>query len=451
MAATTGRAPRQRYAIEIDAGQAFGTGHHASTRGCLLALDDLLKRRRPAFIVDIGTGTGMLAIAAANALQAQGGGERQRSDRGRRSPAKMRARTALMVAGSGAPRGGFTHPGCGGPRPISFSPICSNARSTSLRPEWRRMSRKAASACSRASLKPRRERRGAHPRPRLRPEKANRSRWMDDSRADPRSARRCAIDRAKLCAYKARHVSDIRRCQFPGRERRPGQGASAGVEVAQAQGLSRSPQRRASERVPPPPAERLAWLTGFTGSAGMAMVLEKAAALFVDGRYILQARAQADRHVRGAADARGQASSWIAAKLGQRRVGRLRPLAAHDQGDRTPDRDARQVGHQAPAGRDQSDRRHLAGSAEARRDADRSARHRICRTQRAGKDPRRAGDARGGEDRRGPPDPARFHRLAVQHPRRRHQAHAGRARLRHRAGERDGRRCSSIWPRSATT
>jgi Xaa-Pro aminopeptidase len=43
-----------------------------------------------------------------------------------------------------------------------------------------------------------------------------------------------------------------------------------------------------------PSAERLAWLTGFTGSAGVAIVLEKAAALFVDGRYTLQARAQTD-------------------------------------------------------------------------------------------------------------------------------------------------------------
>jgi Xaa-Pro aminopeptidase len=41
-------------------------------------------------------------------------------------------------------------------------------------------------------------------------------------------------------------------------------------------------------------AERLAWLTGFTGSAGMAVVARKAAALFVDGRYILQAPKQVD-------------------------------------------------------------------------------------------------------------------------------------------------------------
>ena len=60
-----GRVSRRRTAIEIDAGQAFGTAHHASTRGCLLALDGTLKRRRPRVIIDIGTGTGILALAGA--------------------------------------------------------------------------------------------------------------------------------------------------------------------------------------------------------------------------------------------------------------------------------------------------------------------------------------------------------------------------------------------------
>jgi Xaa-Pro aminopeptidase len=45
----------------------------------------------------------------------------------------------------------------------------------------------------------------------------------------------------------------------------------------------------------PPSEERLAWLTGFTGSAGMAIVLTKEAAVFVDGRYTLQAGKQVDR------------------------------------------------------------------------------------------------------------------------------------------------------------
>ncbi|MBB4360962.1 Xaa-Pro aminopeptidase [Bradyrhizobium sp. CIR18] len=44
----------------------------------------------------------------------------------------------------------------------------------------------------------------------------------------------------------------------------------------------------------PPSEERLAWLTGFTGSAGLAVVLTQEAALFVDGRYTLQAAKQVD-------------------------------------------------------------------------------------------------------------------------------------------------------------
>ena len=44
----------------------------------------------------------------------------------------------------------------------------------------------------------------------------------------------------------------------------------------------------------PASAERLAWLTGFTGSAGAAVILPHRAAVFVDGRYTLQVRAQVD-------------------------------------------------------------------------------------------------------------------------------------------------------------
>jgi ribosomal protein L11 methyltransferase len=76
------RVPVNRTRIEIEAALAFGTGHHGSTRGCLLALDGLVKRhkreprrnaRRHAHgrakrVLDIGTGTGVLAIAAAKAM-----------------------------------------------------------------------------------------------------------------------------------------------------------------------------------------------------------------------------------------------------------------------------------------------------------------------------------------------------------------------------------------------
>jgi ribosomal protein L11 methyltransferase len=64
-----GRAPPNAIAIEIEAALAFGTGHHGTTQGCLLALDAVAKARRPRRILDLGTGTGVLAIAAAKALR----------------------------------------------------------------------------------------------------------------------------------------------------------------------------------------------------------------------------------------------------------------------------------------------------------------------------------------------------------------------------------------------
>lgn len=55
--------------VEIEAALAFGTGHHGTTLGCLRTLDQILKRRRPRQILDVGTGTGVLAIAAARLLR----------------------------------------------------------------------------------------------------------------------------------------------------------------------------------------------------------------------------------------------------------------------------------------------------------------------------------------------------------------------------------------------
>ncbi|MBL8551117.1 MAG: 50S ribosomal protein L11 methyltransferase [Hyphomonadaceae bacterium] len=51
--------------IWIEASEAFGTGHHGSTKGCLIALEHILRTRRIKRVLDVGAGSGVLAIAAA--------------------------------------------------------------------------------------------------------------------------------------------------------------------------------------------------------------------------------------------------------------------------------------------------------------------------------------------------------------------------------------------------
>ena len=60
-----GRTPVNTVNLRIEAGAAFGTGHHGTTVGCLLAYDRLLKAYRYGRVLDVGCGTGILAIAAA--------------------------------------------------------------------------------------------------------------------------------------------------------------------------------------------------------------------------------------------------------------------------------------------------------------------------------------------------------------------------------------------------
>ena len=62
------RVPPNKLGIEIEAALAFGTGHHGTTRGCLLLLGGVLRAHYPRRVLDLGTGTGVLAIAAAKAL-----------------------------------------------------------------------------------------------------------------------------------------------------------------------------------------------------------------------------------------------------------------------------------------------------------------------------------------------------------------------------------------------
>jgi ribosomal protein L11 methyltransferase len=60
-----GKAGSGELAIEIEAGLAFGTGHHGTTAACLELIGDVLKRERPKRALDLGTGSGLLAIAIA--------------------------------------------------------------------------------------------------------------------------------------------------------------------------------------------------------------------------------------------------------------------------------------------------------------------------------------------------------------------------------------------------
>ncbi len=66
------RVKPDRIGIEVEAALAFGTGHHGTTRGCLEELGRFAKKRRgsPPRVLDVGTGSGVLAIAAAKGLHA---------------------------------------------------------------------------------------------------------------------------------------------------------------------------------------------------------------------------------------------------------------------------------------------------------------------------------------------------------------------------------------------
>ena len=57
--------PAGKIGMRLDAGQAFGSGHHATTRGCILALEKYVPESTPYRLADVGAGSGILAIAAA--------------------------------------------------------------------------------------------------------------------------------------------------------------------------------------------------------------------------------------------------------------------------------------------------------------------------------------------------------------------------------------------------
>jgi len=97
------RVPRGPHTIVVDAGEAFGTAHHATTSGCLIALDRLARSSSYHNVLDLGTGSGVLALAAARILP-----------RARVLASDVDAR-AVEVASENAERNGFGQRSARGP------------------------------------------------------------------------------------------------------------------------------------------------------------------------------------------------------------------------------------------------------------------------------------------------------------------------------------------------
>ena len=179
-------------------------------------------------------------------------------------------------------------------------------------------------------------------------------------------------------------------------------------------------------------AQRLAWLTGFQGSAGSAVVLPEEAAIFVDGRYTLQVRDQVDgKHWSYQSVPRDQHRRLAEGACAGRRPDRLRSLAAHQGlGER---RRARRWPTRAPSWSRSASNPIDAVWADQPEPS--RARLIVHPDEYAGKSLGRQapGDGRlaeGAEGRRGGARRARFDRLDVQRARQGRRAHAGRPVLR---------------------
>ena len=338
--------PRNRIGIEIEAALAFGTGHHGTTRGCLLTFDRMCKLLRGGKaaprILDLGTGSGVLAIAAARALHRR----ILATDIDAAAVRVARANVRLNRVGplvEVARAAGVTAPAIRARAPFDL--------------RLRQYPARAAAAPRRAAD---RDRRAGRLRRAVRPfDRAGQCRARRLSRVSAGAADRsstvgsrwcsCAADKPLSSRKDAARLPCMFEAHFQSFEDRSASGDSAPRLAALRAELKRHgldgfivprADRYQNEYVPPC-AERLAWLTGFAGSAGIAIVLADRAVLFVDGRYTVQARDEVD----AAAFAiehlvEHPPPEWIQVTAGRRQA-RLFAVAAHRRRCRTLDQSLR--------------------------------------------------------------------------------------------------------------